>query len=311
MGPTAAGKTDIAIALCQHLPCEIISVDSAMIYQGMDIGTAKPDQRILAEAPHYLLNIRDPAQSYSAAEFRADALTLMAEISARGHIPLLVGGTGLYFRALQQGLAELPQADATLRAQIENEAQHIGWHGLYQRLQQLDPDSATRIHPNDPQRIQRALEVCLLAGRPMSELFALQKKTHLPYYMYKIVLAPLSREYLHTRIEVRFQQMLEQGLLDEVTALYQRGDLNLSMPSMRAVGYRQVWQYLDGSLTRQQMTAEAITATRQLAKRQLTWLRREYDSVWIDSEQVAPLKAVLKYLGNIPISFTSSDNLPQ
>jgi tRNA dimethylallyltransferase len=301
MGPTAAGKTDVAVALLKHLPAAIISVDSAMVYRGMDIGTAKPESAVLAEAPHYLLNIRDPAQAYSAAEFRQDALACMAEISAQGRVPLLVGGTGLYFRALQNGLAELPAADSEVRAQLEQEAQRIGWIGLHERLRALDPQIAARIHPHDPQRIQRALEVCLLSGGPMSALLARQSQTPLPYAIRKIVLAPADREILHMRIEARFRRMLEQGLLEEVMALYRRGDLNLSMPSMRAVGYRQVWQYLDGTLSAVDMEAEAIKATRQLAKRQLTWLRSERDAIWLDSEQAEPVQAVLKCLGNVPI----------
>ncbi len=299
MGPTAAGKTDVAVELVKRLPCQIISVDSALIYRDMDIGTAKPDSTILAQAPHYLLNIRDPAESYSAAEFRADALGLMAEISASGQIPLLVGGTGLYFRALQSGLAELPPADEQIRAELEVAAQRHGWAALHQRLVEVDPISAARIHPNDPQRIQRALEVYMLTREALSALLARQQTAPLPYTIHKIVLAPHSRDILRERISQRFYQMLEQGLLEEVNALYRRGDLNLSMPSMRAVGYRQVWLYLTGELGKAEMTEAAITATRQLAKRQLTWLRREQDAIWVDSEQTSRYEAVLKNLSSL------------
>lgn len=302
MGPTAAGKTDLAVELAKCLTVEIISVDSALVYRQMDIGTAKPEPALLAEFPHHLLNIRDPAETYSAAEFRRDALKKMAEIVARGKIPLLVGGTGLYFRSLQNGLADLPSADPETRKALLAEAERDGWEALHRRLQTVDPDTATRIHPHDPQRIQRALEVYLTSGRPMSELLAQQPREKLPYRIAKLVLAPQDRQLLRERIAQRFTQMLERGLLEEVNALFRRGDLDLHMPSMRAVGYRQVWRYLAGESDYATMAQEAVTATRQLAKRQFTWLRGEQDGVWLDSERPDVVERALKSLGTIPMS---------
>jgi tRNA dimethylallyltransferase len=301
MGPTASGKTDLAVELVRRLPCAIISVDSALVYRGMDIGTAKPDASVLAAAPHRLLNIRDPAETYSAAQFREDALREMQAIAQAGQIPLLVGGTGLYFRALQQGLAELPGADARVRAELEAEAAHQGWAALHRELAKVDPASAARIHPNDPQRIQRALEIYRLSGIPMSELFARQTAGHLPYRVIKLVLAPARREVLHERIARRFDLMLEQGLLEEVRRLRGRGDLRPDMPALRAVGYRQAWRYLDGAIDYPEMIQTAVTATRQLAKRQLTWLRSESDARWFDSLAPQTPRRVLKYLADASI----------
>ncbi|MEM7020563.1 MAG: tRNA (adenosine(37)-N6)-dimethylallyltransferase MiaA [Pseudomonadota bacterium] len=283
MGPTASGKTDLAIKLVSHFPCDIISVDSVMVYRGLDIGSAKPEPDTLVRAPHRLLDICDPTESYSAARFREDALREMSDIAATGRIPLLTGGTGLYFRALQQGLSELPSASEEVRKKLDADAERLGWAAMHERLEQIDPPTAARIHPNDPQRIQRALEVYAMSGKPMSELIATQSKPELPYRIIKLVLAPDSRDLLRERIAQRFLLMLEQGLVREVDSLYQRGDLNLSLPAIRAVGYRQVWQYLAGQWDYDTMLERAITATRQLAKRQLTWLRAEGDAIWFDS----------------------------
>ncbi len=296
MGPTAAGKTDLALALADVLDCEIISVDSALVYQGMDIGTAKPDRSTLSRYPHRLIDILDPAQTYSAAQFREDALAAMAEIQEAGRIPLLVGGTMLYYRALQQGLAPLPDANPQLRARLEAEAVQIGWAGMHQRLAKIDPVSAARIHPNDPQRIQRALEVYELTGTSMTKLHNRAQAAPFPYHVAKIVVAPSQRAVLHDRIEKRFNLMIEMGMIEEVQTLRARGDLCLDTPSMRAVGYRQVWQYLDGSLDFDEMLYRGVVATRQFAKRQFTWLRSESGAYWVDGESPELVPAVLKYL---------------
>lgn len=273
MGPTASGKTALAMELCDRLPCEIISVDSAMIYRGMDIGTATPDAEFLTRYPHRLVDILDPLESYSAADFRRDALQAMAEITAAGRIPLLVGGTMLYYQALMKGLAPLPEADPVVRARLLQEAEQSGWECLHQRLQQLDPVAAQRIHPNDPQRLQRALEVYELTGRPMTELWQEQELQRLPYSTLSLCVMPQERKVLHQRIEQRFQLMLEQGFEAEVRALWERGDLTLQMPSIRCVGYRQMWEHFAGVWDYDTMVQKGIVATRQLAKRQVTWLR--------------------------------------
>ncbi len=283
MGPTASGKTAIAVALVRHLPCEIISVDSAMVYRGMDIGTAKPDAETLAAAPHSLIDICDPREAYSAARFRQDALREMARITAAGRIPLLVGGTMLYFRALERGLSPLPAADARVRARLEAEAARHGWARLHERLRAIDPRAAARIHPNDPQRIQRALEVYEVCGRTLSDLTAAGSAASMPYRLIKIGLLFSDRDELHRRIAVRFDDMLQQGFLEEVEALYRRGDLHPALPAMRAVGYRQMWSHLAGETDYQAARQRAIVATRQLAKRQMTWLRAEQDTIWIDA----------------------------
>ena len=273
MGPTASGKTAAAVELMQHLPVEIISVDSALVYRDMDIGTAKPDAATLAVAPHHLLDIIDPTEVYSAARFRADALALMADITARGRVPLLVGGTMLYFKALREGLSDLPQADAATRAQIEVEAAQQGWPALHAELAQLDPDTAARLQPTDAQRIQRALEVVRLSGQPMSALLRGKRDAALPYQVQAFALIPPDRAVLHAAIAVRFDAMLAQGLVEEVRSLRDKYPLNADMPAMRCVGYRQVWSYLDGEYGWDEMRDRGIYATRQLAKRQLTWLR--------------------------------------
>ncbi|POP72625.1 tRNA (adenosine(37)-N6)-dimethylallyltransferase MiaA [Pseudomonas syringae] len=311
MGPTAAGKTDLAIELTKVLPCELISVDSALVYRGMDIGTAKPSKAQLAEHPHRLIDILDPAQSYSAADFRSDALAAMAEITARGNIPLLVGGTMLYFKALLDGLADMPAADAQVRAQLEADAQAFGWQALHDQLAVVDPVSAARIHPNDPQRLIRALEVYRVSGMSMtahreqqtaqSTEAAASGRQQLPYTVANLAIAPADRKVLHQRIALRFEQMLDQGFLDEVLALRSRGDLHSGLPSIRAVGYRQVWDHLDGKLTRDEMQERGIIATRQLAKRQFTWLRSWEDLHWLDSLASDNMSRALKYLGSVSI----------
>lgn len=296
MGPTAAGKTDLALRLFDHLPCELISVDSALVYKGMDVGTAKPSPELLARYPHRLIDILDPARPYSAASFREDALAAMAEITAAGKIPLLVGGTMLYYRALEHGLSELPAADEEVRARLEAEIAAEGIEAAHRRLARVDPVAAARIHPNDPQRIQRALEVYELTGVSMTDLCASAQRPALPYKVAKIIIAPSDRAVLHRRIEQRFMLMLGQGFVEEVVRLRQRGDLNLSMPSMRAVGYRQVWEYLDGNYGYDEMIYKGVVATRQFAKRQMTWLRSEQGGTWFESESPSLFESALEYL---------------
>lgn len=273
MGPTASGKTDLAIRLAQDYPVDIISVDSSMVYRGLDIGAAKPSAEELAQAPHRLIDIRDPAQPYSAADFRADALREMAEISARGRIPLLVGGTMLYFKVLKDGLADLPVADEAVRARISEEARLHGWPAIHQQLAAVDPVTAERLKPTDSQRLQRALEVYYLSGVPLSVLHQQQQHEALPYNLLQFALMPKDRSILHQRIERRFDQMLAQGFIEEVRALKARTDLHPELPAIRSVGYRQVWDYLEGLYSYEDMRFRAIVATRQLAKRQYTWLR--------------------------------------
>ena len=297
MGPTASGKTDLAIQLRQQLPVEVISVDSALIYRGMDIGTAKPSKAELALAPHRLIDICDPAESYSAANFRTDALREMQEISAQGKIPLLVGGTMLYYKALLEGLSPLPSADDKVRSEIEAKAALIGWGGLHQELSKIDPISAQRINPNDSQRINRALEVFYLTGKTLTQLTA-QKGEALPYDILQFAIAPEQREVLHRRIEQRFHKMIELGFQQEVEKLYRRPDLNENLPSIRCVGYRQMWEYLRGDYHHDEMVFRGICATRQLAKRQITWLRGWTSPIqWLDSLQ--PAQALEKVLTSV------------
>lgn len=298
MGPTASGKTDLAVELVQALPCDIISVDSALVYRGMDIGTAKPGPDVLAVAPHRLIDICDPTERYSAARFREDALREMEDIFTKGRIPLLVGGTMLYFRALQYGLSELPEADPTIRAQLEAEATAMGWAHMHQRLLQIDPAAGARIHPNDPQRIQRALEVFEITGKTLTELQNRDGEQKLPYRLIKLMRAPKDRTVLHQRIAQRFHHMLEQGFEDEVRGLMAREDITPDLPSMRSVGYRQMAEYLLGNLSYEQMTERGIIATRQLAKRQLTWLRSEQNLHWLDDEAENLCSQALKWLNN-------------
>ncbi len=302
MGPTASGKTDLAMSLMQHLPVELISVDSGQIYRDMNIGTAKPDADTLLKAPHRLIDIRDPAERYSAAEFRDDALREMQEITQAGRLPVLVGGTMLYYRALEYGLSPLPAADEQVRKQLEAESQEIGWAGMHQKLADIDPVAAERIHPNDPQRIQRALEVHALTGTTMTELYKAEPESVFPYQAIKLSISPDDRSVLHERIARRFHQMLELGFVEEVESLYQRGDLNLDMPSVRTVGYRQFWHHVSGECSLSEATDKAIIATRQLAKRQLTWLRGDDSIQRFDSLATDLLDQVLKRLANSPIS---------
>jgi tRNA dimethylallyltransferase len=289
MGPTATGKTDLACALADRFPLALISVDSALVYRGLDIGSAKPDAATLARYPHALIDIRDPAQPYSAAEFADDALAAMHAARAQGRVPLLVGGTGLYFRALQQGLSPLPEADPALRERLRAEAERDGWPALHARLASLDPEAAARIGRNDAQRLSRALEVIETTGQPLSALQQGPARTAFPWRVLKLALLPGERTALHARIAVRVERMLAGGLVEEVRALRARGDLDRELPALRAVGYRQTWDHLDGAVPRAELAARIVYATRQLAKRQTTWLRREFDARCIDPDRRDPL----------------------
>ena len=273
MGPTASGKSHVALEIAKQFPVEIISVDSAQVYRFMNIGTAKPDPEALNSIPHHLINIIDPTESYSAAQFREDALSAMQEITRRGNIPLLAGGTMLYFQALLEGLSDLPPADNKLRQSIENEAKTLGWPAIHEKLRKLDPEIAQRIKQTDSQRIQRALEVCLIAGQPMSKLLASSRNSGLPYQTILLALQPSDRSQLHLRIANRFETMLDQGLIDEVALIYEQFSVTSDLPSMRCVGYRQACLYLNQKITLKELHDMGIAATRQLAKRQLTWLR--------------------------------------
>jgi tRNA dimethylallyltransferase len=284
MGATASGKTDLAISLAEHFPLDIVSVDSVMIYREMDIGSAKPDAVTLAQAPHRLIDVLDPAESYSAASFREDALREMANINALGKIPLLVGGTMLYYRALLEGLSKLPSAEQPVRQALEERAKQKGWQEMHNELARVDPEAAARIHPNDPQRIIRALEVYEITGKPMTQLQRENSsEDRFPFRVIKMAIGPDDRAVLHERIARRFKLMLQQGFIEEVEALYARGDLHQDLPSIRAVGYRQAWDYLTGRLNYNEMVERGIIATRQLAKRQLTWLRSESNLHRLDS----------------------------
>lgn len=286
MGPTASGKTSLAMELCKALPCELVSVDSALVYKGMNIGTAKPTAAEQAAVPHRLIDLLDPIDAYSAADFRRDALAAMADITAAGRIPLLVGGTMLYFKALLEGLSPLPSADAAVRAEIEAQAQEQGWEALHRQLAEIDPVAAARIHPNDPQRVSRALEVYRISGSTLTELTQ-RKGDPLPYKVLQFAIAPRERAQLHKRIGERFRLMLEQGFEQEVRVLYERGDLHPDLPSIRCVGYRQMWDYLSGVVSYDEMIERGTAATRQLAKRQLTWLRGWPDLQWLDTDNKA------------------------
>lgn len=307
MGPTASGKTELAMHLYDHFPCELISVDSVLVYRGMDIGSAKPDAQTLERYPHHLIDILDPAEAYSAARFRDDVAPLLADITARGKVPLLVGGTMLYFKALSGGLAQMPSADPVVRARIEAMAKRSGWESVHAELAQVDPVAAERIHPNDPQRIQRAYEVFLLTGITLTQMHVRQgAEKHeggspdaavLPYTLRYMAVAPQDRSVLHERIAERFVLMMKQGLIPEVEALRNRADLHSAMPSIRAVGYRQVWDYLDGKLDKAEMVERGIIATRQLAKRQFTWLRGWHAEIeWLDSLDPKRFEQALKAL---------------
>ena len=325
MGPTASGKTDLALQLCERLPCDIISVDSAMIYRGMDIGTAKPSADELARAPHRLINICDPAETYSAADFRRDALAEMADIAARGRIPLLVGGTMMYFKALLHGMSNLPSADPELREAIEKQAEVEGWQVLHDELSTKDPEAAALIHPNNRQRLMRAIEVIRLTGKPISEFWQsgsggqsgvedfpyttrwqADEQAGLPYTVVQFALAPAERSVLHQRIKQRFSAMLQAGFVDEVRALMARGDLEPDMPSMRCVGYRQAWEYLAGKTGYDDFVDKGVAATRQLAKRQLTWLRKWQGVHWLASADPAEILGTLKSQG-CPITLNTEN----
>lgn len=305
MGPTAAGKTDLAVRLVQEMNCEIISVDSALVYKDMNIGTAKPDDDVLAKAPHRLINIKDPSEPYSAMDFRTDALKAMAEITAAGKVPLLVGGTMMYFKFLRDGAAKLPPANEAVRQKLDQQAIENGWQFMHDRLAEVDPESAARIHPNDPQRLQRALEVYEITGKSMTSFWAEQKMDGgpepLPYRVVNIAVCPEDRKVLHKRIEQRFEIMLKQGFIAEVESLYNRGDLDVNLPSIRAVGYRQVWDYLDGNMSYTEMVDKGIIATRQLAKRQITWLRSWENLNWFESQEKNLFEKVLKKLNTATI----------
>ena len=295
MGPTASGKTAAALAIAQHIPCEIISVDSALVYRDMNIGTAKPSTEELTQVPHHLIDIIDPLDAYSVMQFRQDALRLSADIIARGKLPLLVGGTMLYFKGLRDGLDDLPQADAEIRAALDAEIAELGTSALHQRLMQIDPVTATRLKPNDTQRIQRAMEIFMLSGQPMSKLLAQAPKVDLPYSILSIALEPSDRAVLHKRIATRFDAMLkDHALITEVESLRARGDLHPGLPSMRCVGYRQTWEYLDGAYGLAELRERGIIATRQLAKRQLTWLRSMPDRHIIDCLKPGAASSILR-----------------
>jgi tRNA dimethylallyltransferase len=299
MGPTAAGKTDLAVEMVQQRACEIISVDSALIYQGMDIGSAKPDAATLAVAPHHLINICDPLEAYSVARFRTDALALMAQITARGKVPLLVGGTMMYYKVLMDGLAQLPESDPVIRAQLEQEIEEYGLESMHVRLCDIDPVAGARINAADTQRVTRAMEVFLLTGETLTTHWSRQEQQRLPYQVTSVGVWPADRAVLHQRIEQRYEIMLQQGFKHEVESLMARGDLHLDLPSMRCVGYRQMWQHLAGEYDEATMQFKGVVATRQLAKRQLTWLRSWPELQVFDSVDAKLTFNVLQLLDRI------------
>ena len=306
MGPTASGKTALAVELVQRLPCDIVSVDSTQVYRSMDIGSGKPDAETLAIAPHRLIDIKDPVDPYSASDFRDDALEQIGDILSKQRIPLLVGGTMMYFKVLRDGLAAMPKADMKVREEIEQMAQMQGWGFVHQKLAEVDPQSAQRIHPNDPQRLQRALEVFKVTGKSMTQLHAQDNQRtnlahELPYKLNFFATQPQSREQLHEQIATRFRQMLDDGLIAEVEALRQRGDLSPALPSIKSVGYRQIWQYLSGDFDYDAMVEKGIIATRQLAKRQFTWLRSWPELHRLESQQKKSLDIVLKIVATASI----------
>jgi len=298
MGPTASGKTALAMALYDALPCDIISVDSALIYRDMDIGTAKPTPEELVKYPHRLINLRDAAQSYSAADFCHDALVEIEKIRANNRIPLLVGGTMMYFKSLIEGISPLPAANSDIRHQIEAEAEQNGWQAMHKKLQKVDSASAKRIHPNDPQRITRALEVFQLTGNTLTQLTEI-KGAKLEGNVLQFAITPHERSTLHSRIELRYQNMIDQGFEREVIKLKARGDLHENLPSIRCVGYRQMWQYLNGELDHNEMIFRGVCATRQLAKRQLTWLRSWQNLHWLTTDDKTNLAQVLALVGKL------------
>ena len=296
MGPTGSGKSDLAVQLAERLPLEIISVDSALVYRGMDIGTAKPSPSTRERIPHHLIDIRDPASGYSVGEFTLDVRQAVQEIWSRGRQPLLVGGTMMYFHALTAGIADLPEADLRVRAEIDARAAEAGWAAVHRELALVDPEAAARIHINDPQRIQRALEVHRVTGQSITKLQQMRVSVFADVKLVEFALAPLERGELHTKIEMRFKAMLKAGFVEEVRSLYERGDLSPEHPSMRAVGYRQLWRYLTGQCALNEAENQAIAATRQLAKRQLTWLRRRANARWLDSMRPDVARAIFDAL---------------
>ena len=305
MGPTASGKTSLAVELVKHLPLEIISVDSAMVYQGMDIGTAKPGREVLEAAPHHLIDICEPTESYSAGRFRRDALVAIEEIRKTNRIPVLVGGTGLYFRSLEKGFSALPATDPALRARLTKMLRAHGSAALHAELTRVDPAAAQRLHPNDAQRIQRALEVYEMTGTALSVFTAQGRLGPLPGKVVKLALVPSDRRMIRERTQQRFMRMLENGLVDEVRGFFEREDMHEDLTSMRMVGYRQVWSYLAGRLNYSEMQEKAVIATRQLAKRQITWLRREENTTWFDSYRPEIAQELVAFLRDSP-AFSSS-----
>jgi len=302
MGPTASGKTALGIELAKTLNGEIISVDSALVYRGMDIGTAKPDAEEQQGIKHHLIDILDPSEVFSAGQFRERALALIDDIAQRGKVPILVGGTMLYFNVLLKGMAKLPDADKTIRQQIDTQAKTEGWEAVHKRLQSVDPVAAKRIHQNDTQRIQRALEVYLVSGKNQTAWLAEQENLVLPFEPITVAIAPSDRAKLHEKIALRFDLMLEGGFLDEVKTLFNRGDLNINMPAIRAVGYRQAWSYLEKEYDHETFREKAIIATRQLAKRQFTWLRQQTETLWLETGDKTALDQVIaRFSGNIAI----------
>lgn len=293
MGPTASGKTALSIELAKSLDAEIISVDSALVYRGMDIGTAKPDMQERQGIKHHLIDILDPSEVFSAGQFKDQALSLINQIQQNGKRVVLVGGTMLYFHVLLQGMAKLPDANPVIRQDIDEQAQHEGWVAVHQRLAAVDPVAAARIHPNDPQRIQRALEVYLSSGKTQTQWLSEQTDDDLPFNAIKVAISPSDRSVLHEKIMLRFDQMLAAGFLDEVKKLHQRGDLSAAMPAIRAVGYRQAWSFLEGDYNKQAFRDKAIIATRQLAKRQFTWLRRQTNTLCLDSDDQSAKAKIL------------------
>jgi len=296
MGPTASGKTALAIELVENYNCEIISVDSALVYKDMNIGTAKPDAELQARAPHRLIDLIDPTEAYSAANFREDALREMADITAKGKVPLLVGGTMMYFKFLRDGAAQLPKADEAVRQRLLAQGEEFGWPHMHAKLAEVDPVAAERLKPMDSQRIQRALEVFEVSGKTLTQFWDEQEEQPLSYDVISFAVMPKERKTLHKRIAQRYQIMMRQGFVDEVKALFARGDLHEELPSIRCVGYRQVWQYLQGEIDYDEMVERGIIATRQLAKRQITWLRSWPDLNWLDTEDPNLLQSALKIL---------------
>ena len=305
MGPTASGKTSLAVELVKHLPLEIVSVDSAMVYRGMDIGTAKPTREVLEIAPHRLIDICDPTESYSAGRFRRDAMTAIEEIRENNRIPILVGGTGLYFRSLEQGFSDLPSTDPALRTRLTQMMRERGSPALHAELSRVDPVSAERLHPNDSQRIQRALEVYEITKTPLSVFIAEGRLGALPHKVIKLALAPSDRRIIRERTRQRFIRMLDNGLVDEVRGFFEQENMHEGLTSMRMVGYRQVWSYLADRFSYSEMQERAVIATRQLAKRQLTWLRAEDNTTWFDSSRPDIAQVVIEFLRNSP-AFSSS-----